>query len=394
VPKSDVPGEESWPTQPFPTNPAPFVKQTITVDDLNPYVLTAAERDALRVRLANARNLGMFTPPALGVETIAMPGTNGGANWGTTAAHPTNGTVYVGGINVPSFLKLTEPSAGGGRGAGPAQQGQAIYAARCQVCHGATLAGDGRAPSLVGVATRLNGEELRDAITNGRPPMPPFNDLADADLTALVAFLTNPAAAAPGGGRVGGRGGPGAAPAPIAGPVIESGPAPGARGGAGRGGGNTAYPAGIDAPATRYTSGYGLEYTMVKPPYSTITAYDLNTGRIKWQVPAGEEWRAIDAGASSTGYTNARSGMVVTSAGLLFNSAGDGKVRAYDVDSGKVLWTGDLPAASRGVPAMYEVNGRQYLVVNATQNVTAGNARNPKSDASRPKGYVVFALPK
>ena len=65
VPKSDVPGEQAWPTQPFPTKPPPFARQTFTVDDVNPWLLTPEQYAAMRERVAKARNEGMFTPPAL-----------------------------------------------------------------------------------------------------------------------------------------------------------------------------------------------------------------------------------------------------------------------------------------------------------------------------------------
>ena len=106
VPKSDIPGEQAWPTQPYPTAPPPFASQSLSPDDVNPYVLSPAEQDEWRKRIANARNQGLFTPPAL-IDTIAIPGANGGANWGNTAAHPTNGTVYVQSINVPSIYRLS-----------------------------------------------------------------------------------------------------------------------------------------------------------------------------------------------------------------------------------------------------------------------------------------------
>jgi quinoprotein glucose dehydrogenase len=141
-------------------------------------------------------------------------------------------------------------------------------------------------------------------------------------------------------------------------------------------------------PPLRYYTGYGLSNTIVKPPYSTLTAYDLNEGTIKWQVAAGDEPRAMAEGARDTGVMSQRSGIITTSTGLLFHAGGDAKVRAHDVETGNVLWTGNLPAGARGGPAMYEVNGRQYLVINATQGVVG-----PASTGA-PRAYVAFALPR
>jgi quinoprotein glucose dehydrogenase len=391
VPKSDIPGEQAWPTQPYPTAPPPFASQTLTPDDVNPYVLSPAEQDEWRKRIANARNQGLFTPPAL-IDTIAIPGANGGANWGNTAAHPTNGTVYVQSINVPSIYRLSleeprPPVGGPGRGGAPAAiaQGQAIYTERCQSCHGPDLRGTGTLVSIVDVTSRLSPDALREVITGGRQAMPPFRDFTSAQMDAVIAYLGSSSA-----GRGGGRG---ALPPPsLGGPVVASGGAPGARPG-GRGGGGMVgvpYPAGVDAPSVRYYTGYGLSNTIVKPPYSTLTAYDLNTGTIKWQVRTGDEPRAAAQGATDTGVISQRSGIITTVTGLLFHAGEDGKVRAHDVETGKVLWTGTLPAGSRGGPAMYEVNGRQFLVVNASQTPQGGRGAAARMTGQR--AYVAFAL--
>ncbi|HET7216640.1 MAG TPA: PQQ-binding-like beta-propeller repeat protein [Vicinamibacterales bacterium] len=388
VPASDIPGEQAWPTQPFPTAPPPFAAQRLTADDVNPHVLTPAERDEWKRKIANARNDGLFTPPAL-IDTIAIPGANGGANWGNTAAHPYNGTVYVQSINVPSIyrLSLEQPGRGGGGGRGASAavvaQGQGLYTQRCQSCHGPDLRGTGTLPSLVGVTARLSPDALREVISGGRQAMPPFRDLSNGDMEALIAFLGN----APAAGRGAGAAGP---PKSFGGPVVASGGAPGAKP-AGRGSFGMIgpdYPAGLDVPPVRYYTGYGLSNTIVKPPYSTLTAYDLNSGTIRWQVPAGDEPKALAQGVQDTGVMSQRSGMITTSTGLLFHAGGDAKVRAHDVETGKVLWTGDLPGGSRGVPAMFEVGGRQFLVVNATQGPVAATG------AAGPRGYVAFALKK
>jgi quinoprotein glucose dehydrogenase len=400
VPPSDIPGERAWPTQPFPTAPPPFAPQTLTANDINPYILTDEERAAWKTRIANARNQGLFTPPSL-QDTVSMPGAQGGANWGCTAADPSRGIVYVLSINVPSIYKLsTEAPApgGGGRAGGPAAiaQGRTLYAQRCETCHGTDLRGSGNYPSLVDITTRLGPEPLREIISGGGPGMPSNSDLTPSDLAAIVAFLGNPNAPPAAGGR-------GAGPGPNAGggPVVASGGAPAGRVvPPGRAGGMVGpdYPAGIAVPEVRMYTGYGMNGTIVKPPYSTLTAYDLNTGKIKWQIPAGgDDPRAVAKGAKDTGFISHRTGIITTSAGLLFHAGGDSKLRVYDSDTGKVLWTTALPAASRGIPAMYEVNGRQFLVVNATSTTAAaaGGQSSGLTDDPAPlaRAYVAFALP-
>ena len=93
-----------------------------------------------------------------------------------------------------------------------------------------------------------------------------------------------------------------------------------------------------------------------------------------------------------------RRGIIVTSTGLLFVNARDGKLRAYDADTGDILWTFTLPAGTQGIPAMYEVKGRQYLNVNATSPMTSGDRRVAAVGAGRARRrfrglYMTFALP-
>jgi quinoprotein glucose dehydrogenase len=161
------------------------------------------------------------------------------------------------------------------------------------------------------------------------------------------------------------------------------------------------YPAGANAPNVRYyTQGWGLDLPyMISPPWSTITAYDLNKGTIKWKIPIGQDGDATSEGAKNTGVLRAqRNGMIVTSSGLVFSTAKDGNIYAFDERNGNMLWKGKLPMGTEGLPAMYEVNGRSYLVVSATTPVIFGRAgKKQKSVGEALKGqggYVVFALPK
>ena len=107
VPKSDVPGEESYPTQPFPTKPPPFARLKFDINDLNPY-LDDQEKERLRGILRNARNEGLFTPQSLTRDQISIPGELGGSNWGGAAADPTTGMLYVRTADQPGIHKLRE----------------------------------------------------------------------------------------------------------------------------------------------------------------------------------------------------------------------------------------------------------------------------------------------
>ena len=132
----------------------------------------------------------------------------------------------------------------------------------------------------------------------------------------------------------------------------------------------------------------------IGPPWSQLTAYDLNTGSIQWQVPNGGVGALADQGHGDTGAHFPRGGVVVTASGLIFvATSSDRKLRAYDEDTGKVLWQKDLPAGSEGIPAVYEVAGREYLAL----CVAAGNGYFAPKLGGAPAGagaYLVFALNK
>lgn len=186
------------------------------------------------------------------------------------------------------------------------------------------------------------------------------------------------------------------------GPVVASGGAPGGQeirrveGAGGRFG--APYPEGVDAPAVRYYhQGWGLDYPyLISPPWSEIMAYDLNQGTIKWRRPIGQDLEAAAQGGKNTGVPRAqRNGMIVTSTGLVFSTAKDGKIYAFDADNGEELWSKALPKGTEGIPAMYEVNGRHYLVVCAASPLKWGRGED-QSQSNAPAsqgGYVVFALP-
>jgi quinoprotein glucose dehydrogenase len=121
-------------------------------------------------------------------------------------------------------------------------------------------------------------------------------------------------------------------------------------------------------------------------------------------VAIGTDEEAAKQGRKNTGVLRAqRQSMVVTSSGVLFCTGKDGKVYAFDVDNGKELWSYKLPTGTEGIPAMYEVNGKHYLVLCASTPLRFG--RNNPDDAAAPvqpassdqgKGknsYIVFALP-
>jgi quinoprotein glucose dehydrogenase len=139
---------------------------------------------------------------------------------------------------------------------------------------------------------------------------------------------------------------------------------------------------------------YGTIGTMFKPPYTTIVKYDLNEPAIKWRVGLGDDPRLAALGITGTGMTQMRNSLVVTAGGLLFAPGGDNKIRAYDTDTGKVVWESSFAGTFRGGPSMYILDGRQYLLVPAAGNqLPAGNQQAPIGKPDGPLGYVAYALP-
>ena len=125
-------------------------------------------------------------------------------------------------------------------------------------------------------------------------------------------------------------------------------------------------------------------YPGIKPPWGTLNAVDLNTGRLLWKVPLGH-FEALDGKVAGPTGTQVYGGPVVTRGGLVFvASTQDERIRAFDKRTGKELWSARLPAAGYATPSVYEHRGRQYLVIACG----GGKLGSPSGDA-----YVAFALP-
>ena len=396
--QSNVPREVLTPTQPIPVAPPPFTSHTFTAQDINPWILTPKERADFATKISRARFQGLFTPIGFD-EALHMPGNQGGANWGMTSANPNDGSVYVISYNYPTFIKLLpagQQRVQGGRGGAVTGPGANLYAANCTACHGANRAGQSGIPGLVNIGAKLTAAEMRTVILEGRGQMPGFHQFNGTDIDNLVTFLQT-ADAGGRGGRGGGRGGPILSFPPVQ--TAETGPAATRPDLAGRTGGMVEYPAGVPAPDDRLTmDGYGVEVLANKPPYTSVTAYDLNKGTIKWRIGLGDDFRVLkEGGPKGTGAAQTmKNSLIATSAGLLFATAPDRKVHIYDADNGKQLHEIALGAPSSGSPSMFELNGRQYLLVAASIVGTrqGGDDRAADPNQKGPTGLVAIALPK
>lgn len=374
VPKSEMEDDVASPTQPFSALP-PFARLRFTEADIDPN-LPEEERRAFASQVRAARNDGLFTPPGLR-DTVQMPGNHGGVNWGMVAGEPRSGRFYVSSFDLPTMMKLEKMDGQPAGGyATPKDRGRAVYKNNCAICHGDKMQGQPAIPALQGVVARLGSTEAAKTIMGGRNTMPAFaGSLEQADIDAVIAFLDDPSETQQPVMPAVSRGLPVDAQAHGAsGPDLSN---------AGKG---------------RWYSSYGFMVSAktflpaIKPPWTTITAYDLNEGKIIWQVPLGG---VPGYPVAQTGVSRSKGGLIVTEGGLIIaTSSDDRKIHAYDRDTGKLLWEHELPSIPQGVPAIYAVRGRQYIAVPVAYYFPSG--MSPIGPSRGPKGrnsYVVFALP-
>ena len=432
---STIPGEVTSPTQPKPDLPEPYARQQLSEDLLT--TRTPEAHDWALKTLRTFRNGGQFYPFAVGQQTIIFPGFDGGAEWGGPAIDPVHGVIYINETEMAWTGGLVPSKAG--------SPGEMVYQSQCAMCHGVDRAGSPPAfPSLVDIEKRMPADKVIAAIHQGVGRMPSFPNIQGQRLDALVTYLRTAGAAAPSrelqaapaaeheskaavdsaGAKVyadqcaacHGDHMEGIAPSP---PLIGL----NARMNAaqttdiiqkGRGQMPAFDVKGPDleallrfldvAPAVKSQESNPEEwsnkyiftgyrkfldpdgYPAIAPPWGTLNAIDLKTGKYLWKVPLGEYPALAEKGMKNTGTEN-YGGPVVTASGVLFIGATvyDHKLRAFDSSTGKLLWEGELPFAGVATPSTYMVDGRQYVVI------AASNARTP----SNPQGgmYVAFALP-
>jgi quinoprotein glucose dehydrogenase len=351
IPVSDVAGEESWATQPFPSLPPPLVRQSLTEADLSN---VTPESRAYALEQAAKYDLGgIYTPPTL-KGTISLPGHQGGIEWGGGAYDPYLNRLYVNANEVPSINRLLAVDGDlTGRNLTPLQLGQTLYQKNCSVCHGADLKGNPPVyPSLLN--TKVSDEDIHTLISQGRNLMPAFSQLSGEELGALVLFLKSDRDTA----------------TPVS--AVNHGPA------------------GAESRRRYVIDGYRYlrdpyGAPAITPPWGTLQAIDLNKGEILWKVPLGEYPELAAKGIRNTGTTNF-GGPLSTAGGVIFIAAtADEKIRAFETHTGKVLWEYQLPAGGYTIPSTYMIDGKQYLVVTA-----GGGGKNATKSGD---AVIAFAMP-
>lgn len=329
APASDIPIEQAWPTQTVPLLPPPFTRQEVTYDQLT--TLSPEAHIAAVEQFIESRK-GWFMP--ISPRGTLLYGVLGGAEWPGAAFDPNSDLLYVAGNNLPLIIRLDPVT-------GKAAKGAVAFGATCTMCHAIERLG--------GASRRYEPEALEDLLKTGRGNMPSFAHLGDAVIGDLVDFL-------------------------LIDPKEEK-----------------REPVDPNFVPQDYTfSGFNKfvdkeGYPAVKPPWGLLSAIDLNKGEIVWQTPIGEYEALTQRGIPATG-TPLFGGPTVTAGGVVFiGGSTDEKFRALDSATGEILWETKLPFGAYANPSIYEIEGRQYVVIAA-----GGGGKNgtPSGDA-----YVAFALP-
>ena len=352
VPASVLAGEKASATQPFPTVLPPFVRQEFKESDLNNVIPDSSYQD-LKKRFLSHKSGKMFIPPSV-EGTVVLPGLTGGAEWGGPSFDPSSGLLYINATEMPwvvtmidtllqKEIKSTQTNL---------QAGKSIYEKNCKGCHGADLKGSGNFPSLVNIQKKFTEVKFKEIVSSGQRMMPAFKYFSDEDKTALASYLLN----------------------------IESKQ-------------KLIYTKVARLRNPFYQSPYRFGgykqfltkegYPGIKPPWGTLSAIDLSTGRLVWKNTLGDypelKAKGIHAGTENWG------GSVVTAGGLVFIAATrDEKFRAFNKTTGKLLFETSLPAGGYASPSVYSVNGKQFVVI-----ACGGGKMGTKSADT----YVAFSLP-
>ena len=356
--ETDLVGESLSPTQPVPTFFEPFIRQTLTEVDLNPHLPDSSYQD-IKKRLASLKTGNMWHGPSQ-QGTIVLPGYSGGAEWGGASFDPETGMLYVNANEIPNVLHMVEVEEEKQTSEQTnLEAGESLYRTTCKGCHGIDRRGGegnpalGDNPSLVGLEKRYTASQFENLISTGKNKMPAFSHLTEGEKDALASFILNLDSLQR---------------EKFVNPVKEKNP--------------YFKPRYVATGYIKFESKEG--YPAIAPPWGTLNAINLNTGELVWKATLGDypelKAKGIHSGTENYG------GSVVTAGGLVFIAATkDEMFRAFNKLTGELLWETKLPAAAYATPAVYQANGKQYVVIACG----GGGYLKTKSGDS----YIAFALP-
>lgn len=346
---SDLVGEKLSPTQPFPIAPAPFVRQLFTEKEINP-LLSPEDMEDTRKRLLSYKHDHMFHPPSL-QGTVVLPGLDGGAEWGGPSVDPETGVLYVNANEMAWVIQAVDIKNKPVIKENYEQAGKRLYQSNCMSCHGTERKGSGNFPTLVDIHKKYSKEAFDSLIQSGRRMMPAFRQLNENEREAIASFVL-------GVKEMKSK------------PYIEL--------------------IKKDDPTRMPYSITGYNKFLTKdglpalaPPWGTLTAIDLATGNHIWKQTLGHD-TAFKNAKAPTGTENYGAAVVTKGGLVLIAATKDGMFRAFNKRSGHLLWETKLPAPAYATPSVYEIDGKQFIVI-----ACGGGKLNTKSADS----YVAFSLP-
>ena len=347
---TNLAGEKLWATQPYPTKPAPFMRQLFTDNDINPYLPDSSIAD-IKNRLTVAKHDHMYDAITT-TGTIIFPGLDGGAEWGGPSFDPETGWLYVNSNEIPWEFFAVDISNKPVKNETTGEAGTRLFRTTCMSCHGVDRKGSGNFPTLINVNKRYTMQSADTLIQTGRRMMPAFRQLKEAERNAIAAY------------------------------ILEN---------------KTEQEKPYKDTSSKLDDHFKMPYSVkgynkflskegypaIAPPWGTLSAINLNTGEYVWKKPLGTDSTVKNA-KGPTGIEN-YGASVVTAGGLLFIAATkDGKLRAFNKRTGELLWEISLPVPAFATPSIYTLNGRQYIVI-----ACGGGKNGLKSGDS----YVAYALP-
>lgn len=336
VPKSHLPGEQAWATQPYPVIPKPYARQSheLTDKDISPY---ATNKQELSEILRNLKRAWYDTPSEQG--TLILPGFDGGGEWGGAGADPEKGIMYINSNEMGWIQKMVKNKQAN------LMTGEGLYQQYCANCHGSDRKGNPASgyPSLIGIEKKRESKFIVQMIKQGKGMMPGFGHITSEGQQAIASYIQ------------------GLAPKEVLAQNSQ-----------------TFIPYQMSG-YNKFLDQDGLP--ALSTPWGTLNAIDMNTGKYLWKIPFGSEPSLAKKGINdNTGGEN-YGGPIITKSGLLIIAATkDATLRIYESSTGKLLASYPLPFASFATPSTYMVNGKQYIVV------TCGGTK-----LGTPKGNVVVA---
>jgi len=353
APTSKIPGERTAAYQPDVELPEPVARKEFSLAEVT-NISPAARSSVLSKLQETSATFGWFHPPELGKPNVHF-GLHGGAEWTGSSFDPRTGLLYVSTNEIPWAITVRARPPSVDETTLPPTPGRLVYEKNCMPCHGANREGKLVNPSIIALSARMKESDVATLLKTGRGTMPPATAVSGDDTKNLLAYLFDRDR-----------------------PATLSASAP-------------------QRPAYRF-EGYPRlldkdNYPGCKPPWGLLNAIDLNTGKIAWRVPLGEHEELTAKGILNTGTENF-GGPTVTAAGLIFCAGTrDLKIRAFDAKTGEELWSAKLPFGGFAPPSVYEVNGKQYVVIAATGGGKLSVEPLPGKQPESSDAYVAFALP-